>query len=592
MQQRPGMQKHNFRKILYSRHFRSSILLLLLIYHIILGNIVFFEVQQFKNNTSEKSQSDLTNIIYHLEKELYKVKESFVFAGSLPAVNKLLRGQKAEMDDWLALDKAVVPLVHSMSYDSLVIFFSKSGNIYDSKAGLYTPLSFYDKELLKRFSQRNENEYFEYGYPHKRYYKNDSDASITYVRALPLYTLDHAGFAAVYLPVSTIINQFANSVSLKNGEIACLFFGDQLIWSSSSGITPLDNNFSNKYCEEPSYTFVSSVYPRFKASMYLPRHFFFQKFSRFFPLSVFLYVLGLFLNIAGALAYSYYHLNQFNTFLHNIQQEGSLPFNDFSSGQITDLANIPFGPVRNIRKYNEFQIFLQLVNDYKLQINTIKQSVILPQFVSAITLAIASRDLQKLNTAVDDFYLHYISADLSLQDAKKTILIAVSNIFSSLLELKIPFSIHELNHVNSQIEGAESLVRLKDIFYAHLAGLADSSVKISKDAHCYIRKAVNYLENHFDQAISVSQVAEHVNISSVYLSRLFKLQTGKTLSEYLNCYRMDKSRDMLLNTSMTINDISRNLGYNDVRSYIRFFKKLYGITPNSFRKQNAAPHKG
>lgn len=66
--------------------------------------------------------------------------------------------------------------------------------------------------------------------------------------------------------------------------------------------------------------------------------------------------------------------------------------------------------------------------------------------------------------------------------------------------------------------------------------------------------------------------------------RIFKLSIGKTLSEYLNEYRTAQSLPMLSDTSDTINRISENAGYNDVRSYIRFFKKFYGMTPGEYRR--------
>ncbi len=75
-----------------------------------------------------------------------------------------------------------------------------------------------------------------------------------------------------------------------------------------------------------------------------------------------------------------------------------------------------------------------------------------------------------------------------------------------------------------------------------------------------------------------------MGVSSIYLTKLFKLSTGKTLSEYLNYYRTQKSLDLLMNTEETIGWISEAVGYSDVRSYIRFFKKFYYMTPSEYRK--------
>ncbi|NMA83414.1 MAG: helix-turn-helix transcriptional regulator [Epulopiscium sp.] len=82
---------------------------------------------------------------------------------------------------------------------------------------------------------------------------------------------------------------------------------------------------------------------------------------------------------------------------------------------------------------------------------------------------------------------------------------------------------------------------------------------------------------------SVAEIAEQVGLNHIYLNRIFKLSTGKTLSEYLNIYRIEQSKDMLCNTNHSVAEISKLLGYNDVRSYIRFFKKFVGVTPGDYR---------
>ena len=90
----------------------------------------------------------------------------------------------------------------------------------------------------------------------------------------------------------------------------------------------------------------------------------------------------------------------------------------------------------------------------------------------------------------------------------------------------------------------------------------------------YIQKAIQYIEQRLLAAHHHPQIAGFVGVSSIYLTKLFKLSTGKTLSEYLNYYRTQKSLDLLMNTEETIGWISEAVGYSDVRSYIRFFKNF------------------
>ena len=92
------------------------------------------------------------------------------------------------------------------------------------------------------------------------------------------------------------------------------------------------------------------------------------------------------------------------------------------------------------------------------------------------------------------------------------------------------------------------------------------------------------IRQHYREELSVPQIADVVGLNPVYLSRLFKLDTGKTLSEYLNCYRTECSLALLTDTADTIQSISQKVGYSDVRSYIRFFKKYYDVTPSEYRR--------
>lgn len=101
-----------------------------------------------------------------------------------------------------------------------------------------------------------------------------------------------------------------------------------------------------------------------------------------------------------------------------------------------------------------------------------------------------------------------------------------------------------------------------------------------------MREAIAFIERHYGENISVPQIAQQVAVNPVYLNKLFKLATGKTISEYLNYYRIEMGKELLLREDATVNAVASGLGYNDVRSFIRFFKKFTGLTPKDFRRQN------
>lgn len=100
-----------------------------------------------------------------------------------------------------------------------------------------------------------------------------------------------------------------------------------------------------------------------------------------------------------------------------------------------------------------------------------------------------------------------------------------------------------------------------------------------------VEKVVAYINTHYQTDLSIEMIAIGVGFNSSYLSRIFKQHMGQTILEYLTLKRMEESKKLLMDTTMNLNDISMVVGYNNVNSYIRFFKKIEGITPGEYRKK-------
>jgi len=79
-------------------------------------------------------------------------------------------------------------------------------------------------------------------------------------------------------------------------------------------------------------------------------------------------------------------------------------------------------------------------------------------------------------------------------------------------------------------------------------------------------------------------IAKKHALSEVHLQRLFKLKYNKTLGIYIRTHKLTESIDDLLNTDLKIVDIALDYGFEYEQSYIRAFKREFGITPGKFRK--------
>ena len=95
----------------------------------------------------------------------------------------------------------------------------------------------------------------------------------------------------------------------------------------------------------------------------------------------------------------------------------------------------------------------------------------------------------------------------------------------------------------------------------------------------YVRK--NYREN-----LSLEQIADEMNVSVKYVSRIFKEKTGVNLTAFINRVRMDEAKKLLLQTELSVNEVAERVGINSRTTFLRIFKKAVGITPNEYRTAN------
>jgi two-component system, response regulator YesN len=98
-----------------------------------------------------------------------------------------------------------------------------------------------------------------------------------------------------------------------------------------------------------------------------------------------------------------------------------------------------------------------------------------------------------------------------------------------------------------------------------------------------INRAKEYVEANFTGDVMLSHVAEHVNLSPVYLSRLFKEQAGANFSDYLIECRINRACQLLRDTGHKIYEICEEVGYSDVKHFYGLFKKKIGCTPSEYR---------
>lgn len=102
-----------------------------------------------------------------------------------------------------------------------------------------------------------------------------------------------------------------------------------------------------------------------------------------------------------------------------------------------------------------------------------------------------------------------------------------------------------------------------------------------------IDAAITYINEHYDDVdFFLGNVAEHFDISNNNLSQQFKRKFGVTPIKYVTSLRIEKAKKLLLETTLSINDISVQCGFIELTSFLRNFKSLTVVTPTQFRNAN------
>ena len=99
-----------------------------------------------------------------------------------------------------------------------------------------------------------------------------------------------------------------------------------------------------------------------------------------------------------------------------------------------------------------------------------------------------------------------------------------------------------------------------------------------------IQSIARYLQEHLAEDVSLSVLAEEFHMSAQYISQLFKSEIGVNFLAYLTNIRMERAKNLLLSTPLSIAEVSEQAGYGDYRVFTKAFKKSEGITPSQYRR--------
>ncbi len=194
------------------------------------------------------------------------------------------------------------------------------------------------------------------------------------------------------------------------------------------------------------------------------------------------------------------------------------------------------------------------------------------------------RNYQHYKTSGDSWHfqwIHFVSDNVS----EIVDFINQNGIFTC-LNSAFTIGFEQLKKLTTDISpSVETLISLEiHKIIADMVARRASEINISLECHRdTLNKVISYINENYQNNISIDELSSIANISKFYLIRIFKEMTGITPYRYIVLTRIDKSKNLLRSTNLTISEIAEKCGFSDCNSFINHFKNSTGITPLKFR---------
>ena len=126
---------------------------------------------------------------------------------------------------------------------------------------------------------------------------------------------------------------------------------------------------------------------------------------------------------------------------------------------------------------------------------------------------------------------------------------------------------------------------LNSILFLIYSSKNSITVKNHNEVNNYFHRILLYINEHFQEELSLTDLSKQLHLRPEYISRLFKKNSSQTFSEYLTETRLSHAYKLLKITRLPVFDIATQSGYTSFPHFIRMFKRKYGYPPSQVRKK-------
>ena len=196
---------------------------------------------------------------------------------------------------------------------------------------------------------------------------------------------------------------------------------------------------------------------------------------------------------------------------------------------------------------------------------------------SSFRRVLQNKQLEVAQKMITDFFEQFQLAAMMPEDIRYSSFLLFMEIQRELIDLED----------EEYLQGIEKIHQAKTV--QELQQLLLSFIKKHQRQKKYsdnVEKVIVILHQHYQEPLTLKEVSENLHLNVMYLGQLFKKETKKSFSAYLNHLRMEKAKQLLLHSNQNINEIASEIGYNNTTYFSKLFKKIVGRSPKEYRENS------
>lgn len=209
------------------------------------------------------------------------------------------------------------------------------------------------------------------------------------------------------------------------------------------------------------------------------------------------------------------------------------------------------------------------------------------EIYNKIRNAICQGNPEKLRKAMDEFIEFMESDYYDITDIRRAFLKSYYMIGDTLQDIdQKMYELLKNSNVSQNIESAVTWNEMKRAYGDIFQMIAGSKSKREDISNYVIKKAINYIREHYQEGITLEEVSRELEITPEYLSTLFNREVGINFTTFLKQFRMSHAKRLLKGTNMKIYEIAKATGYSDPKYFQRVFKETIGVSPGEYRQMH------